>query len=109
MIPFKLPDAASSVLAIGITAVDLQTAIRTASGTKFMLPERIDAVTIFVESGAIRWLDEGNTPTDTNGHMAAASLGTHVISLEGLAAKKFKMISAGLNDATVTIRIGITS
>jgi len=105
MQPHKLPNAAASVLTISTTAVDLATAITSAGGVGYTIEDKFDAVDLIIESESIRWLDDGNTPTASNGHLAVSG----VLSLRGDQVKKFQMIRAGSADATVTVRIGVTN
>ena len=106
MQPYKLPDAASAVLTVTSTATSLQELIRTAGSNGYQMPSHMDAVDIFVETNDIRLLDDGNTPTTTNGHKFAE--GT-IVSFRGSDISKVIIIRDGGSDATVTIRLGQTN
>lgn len=96
------------MLTVSNTAVDLSTAISTSASIAYVVPVEVDAADLFVQANSIRWLDDGNTPTDAIGHLAS-STGITVISLRGLQVRNFKMIRATGSDATVSVRIGKTN
>ena len=105
----KLPNAAASVLTVGTTATAILDLIRTAaSDTSYNFVSGVNAVHVFVETQAIRWLDDGNTPTATVGHKASAG---SVLSFEGVDFRKLMFIrdtGAG-GDAQITIRVGFAN
>lgn len=104
----KLPNAAASMLTIGTTATDLLTAIRTAgSDLTFAFTNKYppDAIYLEVQGESIRWMDDGNTPTSTQGGLLGSG-GSIELGVTDL--NKFKIIrsSVASGDATVFVRIG---
>ena len=105
---YKLPNAAGSVLTISSTAVDLKTAIDAASSdtidwnTFAYMPTWVD---LMIESNSIRWLDDWNTPTASDWHLAAADW-VQVVQLRDVDITNLMLIRATWSDATVTVRVG---
>lgn len=106
---FKLPNASACKLTVTTTAQSLQELIATAAGTdevdfKFRPWSTANSIDIFVESGSIRWLDDGNTPTASLGHIAS-DIGVNTISLEEISLPDLQFISADGVNATITFRM----
>lgn len=66
MIYKKLPNAASTVLSVGTTAGTLQSFIETAASASFDV-KGLDGVDFNIESGSLRVMFDGNTPTTSFG------------------------------------------
>lgn len=103
MIPFSLPNAASSVIAPTGTAATLQALIRTAaSSTTYEVPQDADAIDIYVETIGVRVLFDDVSPTAANGFLIPS--GSRV-SFRGPKLSKMRLISIGAT-ASASIIIG---
>ena len=103
MIVHKLPNTAGSVLIVTSTAQTLSELITTAASTKFVIEGELNAVDLFIEVNNVRFLDDGNIPTSTQGHLLRSG---DTLSIRGMNIDKIQLIRAGSNDATVTVRLG---
>ena len=97
-----LPNAQGSKLSI-TTAQGLQELIRTASSdSTFVIPNDVNGCQIYVESGSVRFFDDGNTPTTDYGMPLFEG---DTFTFEGTSIKKLRLVSQS-GTAIVTIRLG---
>lgn len=90
MIPYKLPNAAASKISV-TTVVTLQTAIRSAaSDTTYEIPTDLDAIDLYVESGAVRVSFDEVDPTASAGFLIPT---TTFRSFRGPKLSKMKIVS----------------
>lgn len=105
MQPFKLPNAAASVITATSTAQKIEALIETAAGEKVELAEQ-DAIDLIARTEGFTYLDNGNVPTAVNGFQVEEG---GVISLRGLSLNRLYLIRTGSIDATVEVRVGQTN
>lgn len=108
MQPYKLPNAAASVLTISSTALSLQTAITTA-GSETIDLTGLDAIDFTVSAEDVSILWDGNTPTAANGVLIGQNNDSKALTLRGIDIQKVMMIRTGGADATVRVQIGKTN
>lgn len=104
MIEFSLENAASHKITVTSTASLLGDLIDTAGSVRHSYPA-IDAVNLVIESGDVRMLSDGNTPTANNG-MRLREGATY--KFRGISFKQMKLIRAGGSNATVSVEIGVS-
>jgi hypothetical protein len=100
-----LPNAQGSKLPVDDTAQGLEELIRVSSGvSSFVIPKDVNGCQIYVESGSIRFFDDGNTPTADYGMPLFAG---DTFTFEGTSIKKLLLVSEVVKSlAIVTIRLG---
>ncbi len=96
-------------LTISNTAVTLQEAIEAVitwgqiDWNDIKIP--INWVDLMIETNSIRWLDTGDTPTDSLWNLAASDW-IQVVQLRWIDITQLQMIRATWSDATISIRVG---
>ncbi len=102
MLPHKLPSAASSLVTVSTTALNLRDAVRAAdspTSDTFEIPEGANRCEIQAVTEDVRYFDDGNTPTTALGKILQAGEG---LVIDG-DLTKFQMIRDGGVNATLTV------
>lgn len=101
----KLPNAASSKIAITGTATTLLSLMTTSAGEALGVAERkLNACDIAIEGGGdARVLFDGNTPTATNGFLLARGMVYH---FRGVPIHSMRLIRVGTSNVTASVQIG---
>lgn len=102
MIIFNLGNAASSKISITTTATLLTSLINTAGSTSIDFPPDLNAIDLELESGTARYLDDGNTPTTSNGFLISSG---ETLSLRGVDLRKARIISTS-GTISASVRVG---
>lgn len=105
MLVHKAPNAAGSTLSVTTTATGIFDLINTAAGTS--LPRagydaNVIAIDIKPENGDIRYLDDGNTPTSSNGFLIASG---DVAFLRDINMDKLQLVSVS-GAVSCSVRLG---
>lgn len=98
----KLLNAAASQLTISGAAVTLEAAITAAGGASSVIPTTVNAIDMAVESGSIRVLYDGNTPTITEGVLYNEG---DVIQFRGIKPSELKIISTS-GSISIGVQVG---
>lgn len=102
----ELPNIEACVISVGATAKTLQELIRETSGNSdFTISNNFDAIVMQPDGGNIRFLFDGNDPTDAIGFKA---INNTYFPIEEIQLSQLKLVRVGSSDIDVMISIGET-
>lgn len=102
MIIYNFPNAACSKISITTTATLLTSLINTAGSVSIDFPTDLNSIDLELESGTARFLDDGTTPTSSNGFLISSG---ETLSLRGVDLRKARIISTS-GTISASIRVG---
>jgi len=101
---YKLPNAAAHIITVSSTAGSLQSFIEAAASAGVDLTGQ-NGVDLIARTNGYTFLDDGNTPTATNGYQIAQGSSAQ---LRGVDLSNIQLIRSGGSDAIIEVRVGKT-